>query len=80
MFRKMLLAVVASLSLLSPLALPADTQAHEPVPMPHHHRVALYVRECCHEPWRCVGRYECREDAFRAARHYRHRGFETLVR
>jgi len=43
MFRKILIAVVASLSLLSPLALPAQSEAREVVVRVHSFRV--YVRD-----------------------------------
>ena len=80
MFRKMLIAVVAGMSSLSPLALTGIAQAHPPSHRPHHDRFHVYVRECCHEPWRCVGAYDCREDAWRVAHRYQHRGFEAFVR
>ena len=77
MFRKILIAVVASLSLLSPLALPAPTEAHE---THRRHEYRVYFRECCHDSWRCAGEYCDREDAYRAAHRLRHRGFEAYVR
>ena len=77
MFRKILIAVVASLSLLSPLALPAPTEAHE---IHRHHEYRVYFRECSRDGWRCAGEYRCREDAYREANHLRHRGFEAYVR
>ena len=78
MFRKLLIAVVASLSLLSPLALPTQSQAHEV--HRHHHEYRVYVRDCSHEPWRVYGTYRHREDAGHAARHLRARGLEAFVR
>jgi hypothetical protein len=77
MFRKILIAVAASLSLLSPLAIPAETQAHEV--MHRHHEYRVYFRTCNREAWRCSGEYRCREDAIHAAHHYRERGFEAYV-
>jgi hypothetical protein len=79
MFRKILIAVVASLSLLSPLALPAQTQAHEVHRRPVH-EFGVYFRGCNREAWRCGGEYRCREDALHAAHHLRERGFEACVR
>jgi hypothetical protein len=80
MFRKILIATVAALSTLSPLALPAPTQAHEPYGHHHrHHEYHVYYRACCSEPWcstGCFGRYE---DAYRVACSYQHRGFEAVV-
>src|SRR5438128_1933513 len=78
MFRKILIAVVASLGLLSPLALPAQTDAHEAVT--HRHSVRVYYRGCARESWHCAGTYRCREDAFREVHHLRARGFETMIR
>ncbi|MBI1830930.1 MAG: hypothetical protein HYR84_05700 [Planctomycetes bacterium] len=81
MFRKMIIAVVASLGLMAPLALPEATEAYDRHPVhPHVHYFRVYVRECCQEPWRCYGTYRCSEDAYRAAHHLRHRGFEAFVR
>ena len=82
MFRKILIAVVASLSLLSPLALVGETQAHEATPAAshHRHRYEVLVRRSCNAPWQCVGSYRSRDDAWHAAHVYQHRGFETLVR
>ena len=85
MFRKILIAVVASLSLLSPLALPASTEAREVrrVEVREVHRnqdFRVYVRGCNREAWRFSGEYRCREDAFRAAQHLRERGLEAFVR
>lgn len=78
MLRKILIAVVASLSLLSPLALPAQSEAREATY--HRHAVCVYVRDCSREPWRFYGRYSCREDAFHAARHLQRCGFDAFVR
>lgn len=77
MFRKILIAVVASLSLLSPLALPMPTQAHE---IHRHNDYRVYFRDCSREPWRFAGEYRHREEALRAAHHLRERGFEAYVR
>ncbi len=78
MFRKILIAVVASLSLLSPLALPAPSEAHEV--QVHVHGFRVYVRDCSREPWRFYGSYRCREDALHAVRHLHARGVEVLIR
>jgi hypothetical protein len=77
MFRKILIAVVASLSCLAPLALPAESQAHE-----FHRRFEyrVYIRGCAREPWRFGGEYHSRAAAFHAAQSFRARGFETSVR
>jgi hypothetical protein len=78
MFRKILIAVVASLTLLSPLALPSQTEAREIHRRSHEFRV--YFRGCSREAWRCGGEYRCREDALRACHRLRERGFEVYVR
>ena len=80
MFRKILIAVVASLSLLSPLALPTPTEAHETHRRHEVRRFEVFFRECSHDAWRCGGEYLCREDAFRAAHRLRDRGFQAYVR
>jgi Ni/Co efflux regulator RcnB len=73
MFRKILIAVVASLALLTPLALPAQSDAHGP----RNHRSAhrhvyrshyrVHYRTCNTGPWIVSGSYDCRADALRAA-------------
>jgi hypothetical protein len=78
MFRNILLATVASLSLLAPLAIPTESQARE-VHRPFHD-FHVYVRGCNREAWRCAGDYRCREDAVHAAHHLRERGLETMIR
>jgi hypothetical protein len=86
MFRKILIAVVASLALLSPLALPAQSDAHG---VRGHRTVAhrdvqrsapysVYYRTCSREAWRVAGSYGCRADALRAAQNLH--GCETFVR
>ena len=81
MLRKLLFGAVASLALLSPLALPAQVDAQPNYPRhPHGHVYHVYFRECGHESWRCAGEYRFRDDAARAARNLRHRGFEAYVR
>jgi hypothetical protein len=60
MFRKILIPVVASLSLLSPLALPSQSEAREVYR--HVHRFHLYYRGCPREAWRCGGDFSCRAD------------------
>jgi hypothetical protein len=79
MFRKILIAAVASLSFLSPLALPAQSEAREPA-YHHRHSFEVLVRNCDREPWRCVGSYRFRGEAVRVAHHMRERGFEAYVR
>jgi len=79
MFRKVLFASVASLGLLSPLALTAPASAHE---FEHHHHQCYHVfyRCSCNEPWRCAGEFHSRHRAFHVAHEYRERGFEVSIR
>ena len=79
MFRKLLLAAVASLALLSPLALPASSDAAHPH-RPAMHCYHVYFRSCACEPWHPSGEFHNRRVANDAARHLRMRGFETYVR
>jgi hypothetical protein len=78
MFRKILFTAVASLGLLSPLALPAASDAHPVRPQASCYHV--YFRECAREPWRCSGEFHSRAAANHAARRLHMRGFETYVR
>lgn len=75
MFRKILIPVVASLSLLSPLALPSQSEAREVYR--HVHRFHAYYRDCPHEAWRCGGDFSSRADAIRACHRLRERGFQV---
>ena len=78
MFRKILIAVVASLTLLSPLALPSQSDArpiHRSV-----HRYHVYFRSGPRVAWRCSGDFRCREDAVRACHRLRERGFQVYFR
>jgi hypothetical protein len=77
MLRKALFASVASLGLLSPLAVTAPANAHE---FEHRHCYHVYYRACCNEPWRCAGEFHSRHRAFHVAHEYRERGFEVSVR
>ena len=88
MFRKILIAVVASLTLLSPLALPTQSEAREV----HRGRVnvhyrgharscyRVYYRGCAREAWRFSCEYGSRDAAWRAANQLHARGFEISVR
>lgn len=90
MFRKILIAVVASLALLSPLALPAQSDAHGPRGhySGHRNHARRYVhrngawrvhyRTCNTGPWLVTGSYGCRADALRAAANMH--VYQTFVR
>ena len=78
MVRKILIAGIASLSLLSPLTLPAQSEAHEV--HVHVHAFRVYVRDCSREPWHFYGTYRHRDDAVHAVRHLHARGVEAYIR
>ncbi|MSQ94214.1 MAG: hypothetical protein EXR98_06620 [Gemmataceae bacterium] len=81
MFRKILIALVASLGCISPFAIAAQTEANYiVVHRHHHHRYHVYYRNCSHEAWRCAGSFGCHDDAFREVHILRHRGFEVVLR
>src|SRR4051812_33556168 len=71
MFRKILFAGIATLGLLSPLAITGATEAREV-----HRRCEyrVYYRECNREPWRRGGEYHNRQTAERTAHRLQHRG------
>jgi hypothetical protein len=86
MFRKILIAVVASLALLSPLALPAQSDAHgargqRTAAHRYVQRSApcrVYYRTSNRGAWVVSGSYACRADALRAAQNMH--GCQTYVR
>ena len=91
MFRKILIATVASLSFLSPLAIPAETQAAHPVHHAYRGHAAPHRVYRAHDYYRVYYRsgngagcnsinYRSRAEAVRAASNYRSRGFECYVR
>ena len=80
MLKQLILACVASLTLLAPLTITAPARAHEPHHRPHRHCYHVYVRQCSHAPWQCAGTFDCREDAWQTARYYRVRGYDAFVR
>jgi hypothetical protein len=73
-------ASVATLGLLSPLAVASPANAHE-FEHHHHHRDCyhVYYRTCRFEPWRCAGEFESRHRASHVAHEYRERGFEVYI-
>jgi hypothetical protein len=79
MLRNVLFASVASLGMLSPLAVTSPANAHE-FEHHHHHCFRVYYRACGFEPWRCAGEFESRHRAFHVAHEYRERGFEVSIR
>jgi hypothetical protein len=84
MLRKLLMTSVASLGLLSSLAV-APAQAHEfhhegRSEWRHDYRCHVYYRESCHRGWVCAGNFCNRREAERCAERYRCRGFEIRIR
>ena len=76
--RKLLLASLASLTLLTPLAVTSPVQAH---PTHGHHRTYyVYYRASCSDPWTCYGGYHRHSDAVRAVHWFRANGYETFIR
>jgi hypothetical protein len=91
MFRKFIIATVASLSFLSPLAVPAESQAAHPVHHAYRSRAVPHRVDRAHDSYRVYYRsgngawsnsinYRSRADAARAASSYRGRGYEAYVR
>lgn len=89
MFRKILIAAVASLALLAPFAMPTVSDAH-PAPVVHHHYPhhrpihrpvinywTVYYRTSCNSPWLYQGTYGSYLSAQLAAQSI---GFETMIR
>jgi hypothetical protein len=78
MFRKLLLPVVASLGLLSSLALPASADAHE-YRHEHRHAFHVYYRDPCRPGWVCAGTFRGYRAAERFAEQFRCRGFAVSI-
>jgi hypothetical protein len=79
MFRKTLYAAVASLGVLSPLAVSAPADAHE-YHHRHHREYHVYYRGCWRDPSRCAGEFHYFNRARCVADEYRARGFEVYIR
>jgi hypothetical protein len=85
MFRKFLVAGVATLGLLTPMAVTtANAREREGREFRRERREEreyhVYYRSHCEPCWRCAGQYCRRCDADRAADHFRHEGFEVAIR
>jgi hypothetical protein len=84
MFRNVLLASVASLGLLSPVAM-TSAGAHEfqREYRPEHrhvHSYRVFYNDPCRPGWVCAGTYRHHREAERCAEQYRFRGFEISIR
>ena len=83
MFRKLLLASVAALGLLSPLALPAGADAHESrheFRHEHRHAYRVYYRDPCRPAWVFGGVFPGYGAAASFAEHFRCQGFFVSIR
>ena len=81
MFRKLLLAGVASLGLLSPFAIPTSADAHEFCPVyRREHACRVYYHDPCRPVWIYAGMFHNRRAAARFAEHYRCRGIAVAIR
>lgn len=78
MFRKLLLASVASLGLLSPLALPTGAEAHG-YRYEHRHVYRVYYRDPCRPAWQCGGVFRAYREAAGFAEQFRCRGFAVSI-
>ncbi|HYT89035.1 MAG TPA: hypothetical protein VEL76_10025 [Gemmataceae bacterium] len=81
MLRKLLLSAVLATGAFTSLAVTADAQ---PPSFRHDHRdrhdrVRFEVMYRHHNHWDCYGTYGDRDDAQRAARHLRQRGFQVRI-
>ena len=74
MLRQLLLASVAGLALMSPVALPASVEAH------CCKCYEVVFRECCTAQWRCYGSYRLRCRANRVVCDLRAHGMEAYIR
>jgi hypothetical protein len=91
MLRNWILAAVAGLGLLTPLAAVPVAQAndrveHREAPRQdrdgyrRHRSFEVMYRSCCNDPWNCYGRFDRREEAEHAEHHLHRQGFEAFVR
>jgi hypothetical protein len=78
MLRKLLLASVAFLGLLSSAALPAGAQAHE-YHREHRHLYRVYYRDPCRPTWVFAGTFHGYKAAERFAEQYRCRGLAISI-
>lgn len=78
MFRTLLLASVASLGLVSPLALPAGAEARE-YHREHRHLYRVYYQDPCRPGWVFAGSFREHRAAERFAETYRCRGFAVSI-
>ena len=76
--RKLLLACVASITLLMPLAATSAVQAQH---TQGHHRVYwVYYRSCTSDSWTCYGGYYRHVQAVQARNWFQANGYEAYIR
>jgi hypothetical protein len=85
MLRKFILTAVASLALLSPLAVTAGANAHEFRREDRHEyrhvqAYRVFYRDPCRPGWTCAGTFAHHREAERCAEGYRCRGFAISIR
>jgi hypothetical protein len=89
MFRKLLVAGIASLGLLASMTFAPQANAHEfrhEARYEHHHEYRhehcyhLFYRDPCRPGWVCAGTFEHHREAERCAEQYRCRGFAISIR
>jgi hypothetical protein len=80
MFRKLILGSVASVALLTPLAMPTNAQAFEHRHYVHRCTFAVYYRDACRPVWVCGGTFPSHRAAVRFAEGYRRHGFAVQIR
>ncbi len=81
MIHKLLFVTLASVGLLSALALPGAAQAHEVRHEYRHPRsFRVYYSDPCRPGWICAGEYREHRAALRCADQYRCRGFLVSIR
>jgi len=80
MFRKLLVATVLGLGLMTPMAMTARADAHElSREREEHRRFEVKYRRGFHHEWRFYAGYHERHEAERAAGHLRHEGYEVYI-
>ena len=79
MFRKFLLASVACVGFLSPLAFSANANAHD-YHYEHRHLYRVFYRDPVRPVWVFAASFRSHREAARFAEQYRYRGFAVAIR
>jgi hypothetical protein len=81
LLRNLMLALMATMTLLTPLASEPAARAQTPHHHhAHHHVFRVYYRICPASAWVCYGGYHQQGEALRAAHYFRARGYEAFCR